>query len=501
MLVYGERRRTLTPFELLRAIEARLVGLEHVFPGIERHGRLVGALIEAGQLLQGIADAEFEARGGDAPSPAQDAATALVMHLARAVAASWTSDYTALPPDCAAEIAAVEALDLPSPITIKTPEGYAHYALYPEAYLEAAWELPEAPLVIGLRSIGTSLAAMVAVGAEAGPPITLRPTGHPFTRELKLLAPLPEAPSYAVVDEGPGLSGSSFAAAEALMGRHSVFFPGHDGDLSAQASDTHRRRWASATRLTRSFDEVILPRLAGWFADIADGDLTSVGDGKYRLGDWRLKFIGLGAMGEAKLVRAKMLHAAGFTTEPLAVRHGFLAERWVEHARPTDRAALLDTVGRYLAFRAQAFPAAPADGASLAELREMALHNAAEAGLHVHVPGFEGSVRPVHTDNRMHAWKWMQLPNGRILKADALDHDDGHDLVGCQDIAWDVAGATVELELTPDETARVCTTAGADPRLVETLTPCYLAFQLGSWTYAGQSPHVRRYHLLFQNAN
>ncbi|HYG25810.1 MAG TPA: hypothetical protein VD906_02785 [Caulobacteraceae bacterium] len=502
MLVYGDRPRTRDPREALAAIQARLSGLEQVSPGIERHARLVAALIEAGQLAQGLADAEFDARGGDAPSPPQDAAMALVMQLARAVAASWTSDYTALPPDLSAEIAALAAQPLPPRVTLKTPEGYAFYAVYPEAYLEAAWELPEPPQVIGLRSIGTSLAAMVAVGAGAAPPMTLRPAGHPFARELKLLEPIPDAAAYAVVDEGPGLSGSSFGAvADALEGRRITFFPSHDGDLGPHASEAHRARWATATRLSKTFDELIPPRLPGWFADLlGEAPLEDLGGGKYRLGDWRLKFSGLGAIGEGKLARARALHAAGFTAEPLALRHGFLAERWHEHTEPTDRAALLDTLARYLAFRASAFPATPEDGAALDALREMALHNAAEAGLRIHVPAYDGPVRPVRTDNRLHARKWMQLPGGRILKADALDHDDAHDLIGCQDITWDAAGAQVELALTPNETAALTAAIGADPALVAFCRPCYAAFQLGAATLQGHTGEISRYRAAL-NAN
>src|SRR3954453_21950736 len=63
--------------------------------------------------------------------------------------------------------------------------------------------------------------------------------------------------------------------------------------------------------------------------------------------------------------------------------------------------------------------------------------------------------RHVLTDNRMHAWEWLVTPEGRILKADALDHHRGNDLVGPQDVAWDLAGAAVELELDEDGLERL----------------------------------------------
>ena len=99
-----------------------------------------------------------------------------------------------------------------------------------------------------------------------------------------------------------------------------------------------------------------------------------------------------------------------------------------------------------------------------------------------------GGVRRVETDNRTHAWERLLAPNGRLLKTDALDHHAAHDFVGCQDVAWDVAGAAVELGLTPGERDRLCAAVEAetgravDPDLLALLAPCYLALQLGDHT-------------------
>ena len=56
----------------------------------------------------------------------------------------------------------------------------------------------------------------------------------------------------------------------------------------------------------------------------------------------------------------------------------------------------------------------------------------------------ERVVRPVEIDGRLHAWSYLRR-DGHLLKTDALDHHAGHDLVGCQDIAWDIVGAKIEL--------------------------------------------------------
>jgi hypothetical protein len=120
----------------------------------------------------------------------------------------------------------------------------------------------------------------------------------------------------------------------------------------------------------------------------------------------------------------------------------------------------------------------------------MARHNTAEALGEAAATWFDrwsaadlarlgARARPVETDNRMQAWEWLALPDGRLLKADAVDHHAAHDLVGCQDIAWDVAGAMVELGLDP--------VLPVDPGLLDVLLPCYCAFQLGAWTMAAEA--------------
>jgi hypothetical protein len=147
-----------------------------------------------------------------------------------------------------------------------------------------------------------------------------------------------------------------------------------------------------------------------------------------------LKFVGLGDHGLAALDRARTLHAAGFTPEPLGWRHGFLVERWVESRplRPTDRPRLLATLADYLGFR-RSMPA-PYPGADSADLAEMARVNVAQAlgaGFAGRVPDApRTTASPVAGDNRLHAWEWRVSPNGAILKTDAVDHAFAHDLVG-----------------------------------------------------------------------
>ena len=223
---------------------------------------------------------------------------------------------------------------------------------------------------------------------------------------------------------------------------------------------------------------------------------------------WLLKFVGLGSMGARKLDRARSLHAAGFTPEVAGFRHGFLVERWIDGAVSLDqefgdRDRVVAQVGRYLGFRARHFEAGAEQGASLKALAEMARFNTSqilgeEAArdldrlLH-DASRLEGAVRRVETDNRLHAWEWLHAPDGRLLKTDALDHHAGHDLIGCQDIAWDIAGATVELNLSDSERNRLCRIVAeqsghpVNRDLLALLTPCYPAFQMADHAMAANA--------------
>jgi hypothetical protein len=556
VLFYGDHTRTEDARAKLSGIARALRDAEAMPAGIVRHGALAAAFIEAGELAQGLADAEFAARGGrDARSPGADAALALLTRLAAALRSSWDSGFALFDPVPAGALRALGAAPLPDALRTKRAEGFAFYALYPEAYLEAARAagLPDGRRVkaIGVRSIGAALGALVAAAAGAPPPVTLRPVGHPFRRELSLSEDLeaelladPDA-VFAVADEGPGLSGSSFGAvADFLEDRGGVppgrvrFFPSHNGEPGPQASPRHRARWVAARRHVMEFDALAAHRLPSWVADLVgapDGPLEDASGGNWRRlryareadwppvhaqaerrkfllraggKAWLLKFAGLGREGERKLERARALHAAGFAPSAAGFRHGFLVEEWIGDARALDRggfgaARLAERVGRYLGFRARRFPAEPGQGAPLAELRRMARHNAAEglgegwarrlerrtAGLEA----FEPRLRRIETDNRLQAWEWLALPDGRLLKADALDHHAAHDLVGCQDAAWDVAGAVCELGLEGERGALLAAVgresgpgSAVDPGLVALLAPCYLAFQFGACSMAAQ---------------
>jgi hypothetical protein len=486
MLVYGDHRELADPRERLEALADQLARVASMPAGVDRHAGLVGALVDAGQLQQGVED-----------SGCQCAALAEFVHrLAIAVLHSWDSGFAeliALPP--------VPPLELPAQVELRLPEGFAFYAVYPEAYAGAArrLRLSAPPRVIGIRSIGATLGAMVAAALQAPPAVTVRPFGDPFARRVELPSGLTDDPAhYVIVDEGPGLSGSSFGAvADALEQRgvplgRIAFLPSHGGDPSPRASEVHRRRWARAQRVPAEFTPSFLVERFGPLEVFATGapferlKYFATKNGERLL----LKFAGLGAIGDRKLAMARALHAAGFTPEPLGLVHGFLVERWLEGARPLAADdAPVEAIGRYIGARARLFPAPGASGASVEELHTMCRRNiglalgGAAARLADRWDGATLSPRVarVRTDNKLDRGEWLRLRDGRLLKTDAVDHHQAHDLIGCQDAAWDVAGAIVEFGLDADQERRLIDATGCvvDPELLEFYQLAYPAFRLG----------------------
>jgi hypothetical protein len=565
MLVYGDAKRREDTAEKIERIRVALAHLGDLRPGIERHAALAGWLMEAGELEQALLDDQLAREG-------RERATALsgrLSRLTRAIAEAFLLSFVheGKPPSfdgvrsAAAPVRAALRLlrDLrgagtPDELSVTIPEGYAFYGLYPETYLKVGEDLrqdgPGPVRVIGIRSIGTSLGAAVAAAAQADLSITVRPGGHPFARSVtlgdrlarKLLAGATGGEiRFAIVDEGPGLSGSSFGSmADWLEDRgvpeeSIVFAPSHRGAPGPYASERHRTRWERARRYVRDFEE--LP-LASWVEDLTgapESPLEDLGAGRWRdhlfpavylAGDrppvhlqqerrkyllraggkrWLLKFAGLGRYGEEALERAEALRQAGFVPPVAGLRHGFLVGPWLDGARPlplvpdADREALLDQVTRSIAFRAERWPAGSGRGATPEKLLEMAEFNARQLlgdeaeplrAWRQRLPELTAAARPVLTDNRMHAWEWLVLPDGRLLKSDAVDHATGNDLVGAQDPCWDVAGAIVELGLEGDERARLLELAGRREVRAPWLSfyvQAYLAFQLGHWTLAAQA--------------
>jgi hypothetical protein len=90
----------------------------------------------------------------------------------------------------------------------------------------------------------------------------------------------------------------------------------------------------------------------------------------------------------------------------------------------------------------------------------------------------------VVSDGRLLPHEWLATPRG-FCKVDAFEHGDDHFFPGACDIAWDLAGARVELSLDPGEQRSLLSRyiAATHDRSVSRRLPffeiAYLAFRLG----------------------
>ena len=266
MRLYADVLGTEWPGELLEQVEGALAsGLDPDRPAPSRIEAAREALIAAGMLEQGIADGNGDPDGGqqERSSAALTDRTAEIL----ACLAAGGPVERALP---AALAEARAALRGRGPISIVHPEGYLFYALFPDLYVKLGATIGAVignrpAVVIGVRSIGTSLSAAVATGLRAhGCAVqrhTVRPVGDPFSRLTipsqqqrdAWQAAAARGASFIAVDEGPGLSGSSLASVIAALkfaedrGRSAAYrlcrppslapdgLPGGAGDLAADA--------------------------------------------------------------------------------------------------------------------------------------------------------------------------------------------------------------------------------------------------------------------------
>jgi hypothetical protein len=475
-------------------------------------GTLIGQILAAADPLERlILLGQLEAGAVDALCPHED-------HL-HPVAAELRDISTGDAP-----LERLRSLALPSSVSISTPEGYAYYSLYPLQYDRAAQRFarehrPTQCIVLGIRSIGTSLSAVVTKALRAAGTMvwswTVRPHGHPFDRCARLSPALTETMRraedawFCIVDEGPGLSGSSFASvADALSAtgvddRKIVFFPSHEPDATSFVSDKARDRWLRHKNFVEPFPlSSAIPTGArelsgGLWREVTGCDVAVQPQHERRkyLHDGKLwKFAGLAHLGRARFERGQVLSDAGLIPRVLEFHEGFITSEFVpQRMCPHD---VLNAVTRYLVFIRREFETG--QSVRYAEMRDM---------IHVNT-GIEVSTQNsliedagvIAIDGRMLPHEWVGA-----FKTDALDHYDDHFFPGCQDIAWDIAGAAVEFGIPVSAIADRYLASQYDPALRNRLPfyrTAYLAYRIGyagmAATSLGSSPDGRRFAALKQ---
>lgn len=469
MLVYRDALRRVAGVELKRELVARVTRSEASPGALPREAR-------SGLLALALLAGELEAALEDLGELAQPAARATALAFTDACAEAW---WLGGAWDRSSWERRLARLELPESLSLKRPEGYAYYALDPGAFARAA--VAVAPpsgrvLVVGIRSIGTSLGAFVRAALRGlGLPVervSVRPHGHPWDRrcafdegELERLGAL--AGHCLVVDEGPGLSGSTFLAAGEGLERAGVareritLITSHAAAVERLVAHDAARRWsrfrARAALEAPPFEDALDLGAGRWRERVFASELewpstwTSVERRKFRAPEGELlKFVGLPPYGEAPLARAERLADAGLSPRVRPERSGYLRQSWCPGAvltRPALSASLVRLLPRlveYLAFRSEACIAPEGDTTALAE---MARCNVAEA-LGAELPGGYrlDAAHWVHPDARLAPHEWVARGD-TWLKLDATDHGDDHFFPGACDSAWDLGGAVVELEL------------------------------------------------------
>lgn len=533
MIVYGNRTETICPRESIRGLAERCA----------KGDTLRNLLIDFGILEAGVADAVCPT--ADTETPLTKALRQASLVLARFFLSGSRHRGSA----CVGRtLDSLGRLEMPPAVRVSLPEGYTYYGLYPEAYADSARrferdERPSEAVVIGIRSIGTSLSAVVSAAltdaVSQGGCYTVRPQGHPFDRQLTISEELKSewrsrsGGHFLIVDEGPGLSGSSFACVARALSElgipdsRIVLFPSWLPDASSLLSADARERWARHPKYAPQFD----PRsvLGGKrLRDLSAGRWRSLyyrrlehapavqpqhERVKYFCAGERLwKFEGLGEFGKRKLERAWALAAQGFSPRPFAFEEGFLSMEFPEGTpcRPgTANTELLEAIARYTAcLHRETGCARPPD---FTALLEMILVNTSEglspqwASRAERLSGSEKTIcntSVVQVDGRMLPHEWLLTARG-YLKTDSLDHHDDHFFPGCQDIAWDLAGASVEFEMSPEAERflleRFASESGdteASARLAF-YRAAYLAYRMGYTKLAaetmGESPDAAKF--------
>jgi hypothetical protein len=432
--------------------------------------RTINALLRAG---------EFESALGDTIPEHVSPAETLTNLLARCL---W-DDAAALAQlsDAAARL---HSIPVPEELRVSPPEGFAYYALHPMDFAKLADHVAEqsgSAAIIGIRSIGTTLSAIVLAAFQrkrlSADRITVRPQGHPYDRVTRFTAEqirwletrLAAGSRFLVVDEGPGRSGSSFLSVAEFLERAGVPVdritligsrPIDPDDLCATDAPARWRRfrfvWPRPAMYAR-FDHDIYVGGGEWRKTLLNRPSSDwpccwpqMERFKFLSADrkWLYKFDGFGHFGEDVLQRVERIADRGFGPPAEYGGDGMIQYPFIG-GEILDRSCvsrtLLDRIAEYCAFRASEFRVLHAPSSQVAEMLRFNVHE--EFGLNLDLDLSPLSSTNTLADGRMQPHEWAIATNGELLKFDGCTHGDDHFFPGPTDIAWDLAGAIIEWDL------------------------------------------------------
>ena len=467
--------------------------------------RIICALVLAGQVESALADI------GSSGLPIVQQATDLLADLLLDNDVRSLATVTLKP--------RLAGIHVPEHLTISPPEGFAYYALHPCDFARLAERVPATAgkmAVVGIRSIGTTLSAVVSASLrhqrKSTQRITVRPAGHPYNRVTEfntsqydwVRCQLDQNAHFLVVDEGPGRSGSSFlSVAEALVRigvkSDSITLLGsRPVDSSMLCADAAAIRWSQFRFLSP-----IMQTYERFKHDFY------VGGGEWRSlfhsnSNWpeswpqmeRLKFLsadrnrlfkfeGFGQFGSNVLERASVLSQANFGPQAENAGDGMISYSVIQGARPTPSevsSELLQQLAEYCAFRAREFSWHEPVSSQLGEMTQFNLQS--QFGVAADFsPELLQTANPVLVDGRMQPHEWA-LSKQQLIKMDGTTHGDDHFFPGPTDIAWDLAGTIVEWSLDQSATnfllQRFQQASGDDTRSrIDHFLLAYAVFRLG----------------------
>jgi hypothetical protein len=460
---------------------------------------------------------------------------------------AWLFVQTGSRPDNRLQRTAMDvARNLPDKLRIRHPEGFAYYALHPGDFADVVSNIKghDVAAIVGIRSVGTTLSAVTAAqlnsrGVRASR-ITVRPVGHPYDRKTSLNE-LQRAwlrkqdqnrASFLVVDEGPGLSGSSFlSVAECLLqegiaaDRITMIGTRAIDPEQLCAADANSRwkqfGWRNVkSRISQRFGDSISLSGGTWRNLLLPSDIEQPAcwpemDGiKYWSQDrGRLfKFEGFGEMGQRIRSRAENIHQGGFGPKMQYAGDGMSCYEFVE-GTPLSPCHLstqvLNGIADYCAFRASDFKSdQPADE----KIEEMVQFNfSQQSGREISFASVSLRIAsPIVPDGRMQPYKWIASSDGKLIKVDGSRHGEDHFFPGPTDIAWDLAGAVTEWDM-DDEAEKYLLTRfrgrsginrdGVLPAFVlaySTFRAAYSKMALMGTNVNSEKPALQRAHLFYR---
>jgi hypothetical protein len=464
--------------------------------GIARDG-----LILSGMLEQALAD--------DPEISSATARTAQGINVSASALSDWWADRVVAPGDAAGDMMPTTLVRSAVPLSIVVPEGYLFYALFPELYAQVGRDMARESsgvryVVVGVRSIGTSLSAALAAGLRSAGCLvarhTVRPIGDPFDRKVIIPPDIQAAwreaadrgTRFVAVDEGPGLSGSTLASVVRAFHRAGVFpdrivivcanppgpLPKSGPEVQAiwQTTAVHSVQPASERLLSGCIPGLLsgachaglqLDRDLSWGAwrEKAAPLLPLFERRKLLLHDQNgepvlAKFLGFGVWGAHKAAGSRRIAERGLAPPFRGYAHGFLVQDWVGETLPDTIAEcngseLLDAAATYYAGLYR--DTSPASGAidlvdlatTVEEIRDAWFGVGAFGDLGRMVQAAAaGRPRAGEGDQRPEPVEWRRSGH-RILKCDTADHYLDHSWARRQDIAFDLAGFMDEWHLDP----------------------------------------------------